>query len=787
MYRTSDVFHIQVKVKKIMKDDPETFFKIFQGTIQEQTNESVANDEYLKHQETFHVKHPALFIGDVFEMQVKVRLNQKYGYYLQVVDEPTLIMPSDEKEMGQFLQKRLAGIGAKTVKKLMDAYGMSVISAVLENPNEMVSFGIPQNKAESIAKQMQGLSAFDTLSSFLFPMNVPIKISHLIFNEMGPESMQLVQRNPYDIAGIEGVAFETADIIANTLHKNPLSPERIRAGIKAYLTNRKESQGDICVPKTALYAEFIPYLTRNGAFFSYQNERITEAMIGDALTSLIHKEEVLMENNKAGMDYYYLAEMNRVENQIVGTLVSLENDFRIPFAEPSKVEEYLVRLENGDFLSREQKESGIAPMVLAPEQRQAVGMAVKNHISILTGGPGTGKTATVNTIVEALLYANPGVKIALLAPTGKAAKRISELTHRSAMTIHRKLKLAGYGSGEGIEKITEDFVIVDEVSMVDAELFNFLIQNLGENTRLLLVGDVDQLPSIGAGLILRDLIETHCIAVTKLTQIFRQAQNSQIVMNAHKLMNGRTTADKGGITFDKSKKDMYFIKQSDENNVKRLIVEAVRKQVEVYHRNLDDLCVLSPMRVGGLGTIELNKQIQKIMNPPAKGKMELTIKKEETIIYREGDRVMQLVNDSDKDVTNGEIGTIERIYTDLIQQENGTVRSVQMVDVLFKDSLMGERTLSYEEGDLSDIELAYAISIHKSQGSEFAIVIMPVFHTQRNMLQRNLIYTAWTRAKEMLINIGELDSLNEGIKNIQNLDRISLLKEKIQAKLPQVA
>ena len=355
------------------------------------------------------------------------------------------------------------------------------------------------------------------------------------------------------------------------------------------------------------------------------------------------------------------------------------------------------------------------------------------------------------------------------------------------MTIHRKLKLAGYGSGEGIEKITEDFVIVDEVSMVDAELFNFLIQNLGENTRLLLVGDVDQLPSIGAGLILRDLIETHCIAVTKLTQIFRQAQNSQIVMNAHKLMNGRTTADKGGITFDKSKKDMYFIKQSDENNVKRLIVEAVRKQVEVYHRNLDDLCVLSPMRVGGLGTIELNKQIQKIMNPPAKGKMELTIKKEETIIYREGDRVMQLVNDSDKDVTNGEIGTIERIYTDLIQQENGTVRSVQMVDVLFKDSLMGERTLSYEEGDLSDIELAYAISIHKSQGSEFAIVIMPVFHTQRNMLQRNLIYTAWTRAKEMLINIGELDSLNEGIKNIQNLDRISLLKEKIQAKLPQVA
>lgn len=176
-------------------------------------------------------------------------------------------------------------------------------------------------------------------------------------------------------------------------------------------------------------------------------------------------------------------------------------------------------------------------------------MAVKNHISILTGGPGTGKTATVNTIVEALLYANPGVKIALLAPTGKAAKRISELTHRSAMTIHRKLKLAGYGSGEGVEKITEDFVIVDEVSMVDAELFNFLIHNFSENTRLLLVGDVDQLPSIGAGLILRDLIETRCIAVTKLTQIFRQAQNSQIVMNAHKLMNGDGRRPINGITF----------------------------------------------------------------------------------------------------------------------------------------------------------------------------------------------------------------------------------------------
>lgn len=786
MYQPHDVFNVQFKVKRIILEKPDSFFKIFEAVIQTQENETQKKKNYLKHKETFYATVPYVGEGDVFQAQVEVGFNKRYGFHLDVLGEPEMVMPETKAEMIKFLVKRVNGVGQKTAEKLVDAFGLDVVSEVAANKEALSSIGMVGPKADKIRAEMMKHSAYENLVAFFHNMNIPLSVATHVYESLGHESVRSIQSNPYELLEVNPKYFNHADTIANSLMKNPLSKERMRAGVLAYVQYRMDSNGDICVPESHVYREFRRFLQSQGDYQYEENRKVRKSHIEEAIKDLKKASMISTEEDNSNVTHLYLSEYKRIENGIVTNIVSLLNDFRIPVAPAKQVEAYIDELEKGAFLSEEDRLVGKTPFQLAPEQKNAVLMATKSNISILTGGPGTGKTATVNTIVQALKYANPSVKLALLAPTGKASKRMSELTHMQAMTIHRKLKIAGYGTGEGIEKIEEDFVIVDEFSMVDAELSNILLRSLGENTRVLLVGDVDQLPSIGPGLILRDLIDSERIPVTKLTQIFRQAQNSQIVMNAHKIQKGLTTKDKDGITFDTSKGDMYFVKTTSEVNIKRKIVEAVRRQVDVYHRNLNDICVLSPMRVEGLGTIELNRELQKAMNPPSDEKGEISIQKESEIIFREGDRVMHLTNDEDKNITNGEIGTIGRIYTGVTENENGTVRSTELIDVQYNDAIMGDRTVTYNEEDISEeLELAYAISIHKSQGSEFPIVIMPFYQKHAHMLQRNLIYTAWTRAKEMIVNIGDTDCLDRGVRTVRNLDRISLLKEKLQNRLPQ--
>lgn len=785
MYQPHDIFKVQFKVKRVILEKSDSFFKIFEAVVQTQENETHKKKEYLKHKETFYATVPYIGEGDIFNAQVEVCFNKRYGFHLEVVGEPELVMPETKSEMIKFLVKRVDGVGQKTAEKLVDAFGLDVISEVSSNKESLSSIGIVGPKADRIRGEMLKHSAYENLIAFFHNMNIPLSAATRVYEVLGHESVRTIQSNPYELLEVSPQYFNHADTIANTLMKNPLSKERIRAGVLAYLQYRMDSNGDICIPESNVYREFRRFLQAQGDYQFEENQKVRKSHIEEAIKDLKKGNLISTENDKEQVTHLYLSEYRRIENGIVDNIVSLLKEFRMPVAPSKQVEDYINRLEKGDFLSREDRLVGKTPFQLAPEQRNAVMMATKNNISILTGGPGTGKTATVNTIVQALRYANPSVKLTLLAPTGKASKRMSELTHMPAMTIHRKLKIAGYGTGEGVEKIEEDFVIVDEFSMVDAELSNILLNSLSEHTRVLLVGDVDQLPSIGPGLILRDLIDSQRIPVTKLTRIFRQAQNSQIVMNAHKIQQGLTTKDKEGITFDTSKGDMYFVKTASEVNIKRKIVESVRRQVEVYNRDLNDICVLSPMRVEGLGTIELNRDIQKTMNPPSDEKGEITIQKESEITFREGDRVMHLTNDEDKNITNGEIGIIGRIYTGVTETENGTVRSTELIDVQYNDSIMGDRTVTYNEDEITEeLELAYAISIHKSQGSEFPIVIMPFYQKHRHMLQRNLIYTAWTRAKEMIVNIGDTDCLDRGVSTVRNLDRISLLKEKLQNRLP---
>ena len=331
-----------------------------------------------------------------------------------------------------------------------------------------------------------------------------------------------------------------------------------------------------------------------------------------------------------------------------------------------------------------------------------------------------------------------------------------------------------------LETVEEDFVVVDESSMVDIVLFNKLMNNLGENTRLLLVGDVEQLPSVGAGLVLKDLIDSQRITVIELTEIFRQAQDSQIITNAHKLIKGDKKGQDEGIEIDNTKGDMYWIEQEDAQRVKDLLLLSVNKQVQDYKHLIEDVMILSPMRINDLGTIALNKEVQQMVNPPAREKKELTIEKDEYITYREGDRVIHLTNNVEKGITNGETGTIKFIGAEVVENEwTGSMKGQNIVEVIYERG----KTIKYTENELDDIELAYAMSIHKSQGSEFEVVIMPVHQSHNNMLQRNLIYTGWTRAKEKLILVGQTHALNYAIDNVENLSRHTKLKEKLQKSL----
>lgn len=781
MYYENDQFNLVIKVKEILYSDSATFFRIVRANVLESNALNGAKSQ-LKNEEVLHLTIPLLDEGDVLKTTIKVVRSDRYGYYLSVNGDYEITEPQNEKELESFLVRKIKGCGIKTAKKLIDAYGMDVMTAVQNDEEAFTKIGMSKARGEKLRDNLALYQSFDKLSSFLFTMNLPISVAVAIYDKLGADSLNQIQQNPYMITSLDYVTFRHADIIAHALKKDPLSLNRIRAGILSFIESRM-NEGDLCVPEADIYKDLQLFMTRNGNYQSYDNDRISEALIKHAIAELVKLQNVKKEANKNGDIFVYLKKYQAIENRIVTSLKEMLEGFRLPIALTHEIEEAIQEMENGGDLTEDDRIVGKKAMTLAPMQRQAVFTAIENSFSVLTGGPGTGKTHTVNTIVQTLKRLKPNIKIALLAPTGKAAKRMSEMTKMPAMTIHRKMNLSGFGSENGIQNIEEDFLIVDEASMVDAELFSLLISHIGENTRVLIVGDVDQLPSIGPGLILKDLIQSKRVPVTMLTEVFRQAQGSQIVMNAHKLIQGKRTVDEEGITIDHNKGDMYFIKSVDTDHLRHLIIKSIERQMVGHNRDIADICVLSPMRVGGLGTILLNEEIQASVNPPSRKKKELVINKDRKVTFREGDRVINLVNNPDKEVMNGETGFVSSIHEVVRENESGRTATYMAVEVTFPDAFEGDKVVEYTEVELDEIELAYAISIHKSQGSEFPVVITPVHRSQARMLSRNLIYTAWTRSKDVLVIVGDEKELDRGIERVDGRNRISLLKEKLYDQL----
>lgn len=747
------LFTFQFEVQKIIYTNAKTKFMILLTKIHK-----LPEDLNIPREMVVQGIIPVAYKKDVFRGEGTLETHDIYGRYIKLTQTPETILPQVEGSLVEFIRRRVKGVGVKKAERIVKTLGLDAITKVDKDHTCLYQCGFKEKEAKRIQEELTYHKKFEELVHFLQSIHIEVDMANDIYRELKHTSVAKLRSNPYVISNIGKLSWLDADRIAKALNFLSNFKPRYRSAILHYLQFHLENMGDICVKKKHLFEDF-----ESGEFLKHQGSFPEEPYVDRKtlepfLEELITERVIVSAKSESGETYLYLPNYYHIEESIIRGLDNLVSSFIQPFCDP---------LEIDNFLSEYEKKF----LPLAKNQKKAVYMALSNRLSILTGGPGTGKTATTNAIVKCIRSINKKARIMLLAPTGKASKRLSEMTGMKAMTIHRGLGLKGFGNDVELVQLDADFVIVDESSMVDAYLFDLLINHLGENTRLLLVGDYHQLPSVGPGLILRDLINSRKIPLTELTDIFRQAISSQLVMNAHRMNKGLTTKDIDGLQFDPKKGDSYFIERSQPLQIQRDIIESMKRFINKGYK-LDDFLVLAPMHNGILGTIELNRRIQREFNPP---NQYVDIEKSDGTILRVGDRVIQTENNYDLDTFNGEIGKIVDIF---YRRDSGQDEIVVSVEFPDKDN-----PVEYGLKELDELELAYCISIHKSQGSESPIVIMPIHETQEIMLDRVLIYTGYTRTKKVHIFLGRERLLNESLQRVNTNNRQSLIKEKIRKTL----
>lgn len=750
---TKDVFEFDFEVKKVIYTNPKEKFAVLKTKL-------IRLPEDLNIPREMNVRGtvPVAYEKDVFRGKGVIEVHEVYGRYIRLVEVPEILMPQVEGALMDFIRRRVRGVGKKKSERIVKGLGLDCISKIEKDHTVLLECGFSEKEALRIQEELTYHKRFEELIHFLQSIHIEVDMASEIYDELQQASVAKIRTNPYVISKIGRLTFLDADRIARSLRFPPDFRPRYRAAILYYLDHHLKNHGDICVRRGQLIDDFSSgrFLSEHG---SYPEEPMVDRqLVEELLDELIEEGAIVQSRSRSGDCYLYTPEYFYIEENIIKGLQSLMRSQIPPFCSNDDIDRFIAKYEKERF-------------PLADKQKAAVYMALNNRLSILTGGPGTGKTATTNVIVQFIHEHNPKARVKLLAPTGKAAKRLSEMTGYEAMTIHRGLGLRIFGKEKEIRTLDEDFVIVDEFSMTDAYLFNLLINHVGDHTRLVLIGDYHQLPSVGPGLILRDLIHSGRIPVTELTEIFRQARESQLVVNAHKMQKGMTTKDRGGLRFDPKKGDSYFVERTNPVRIQDDIIESMKRFMKKGY-TLDDFLVLSPMHHGILGTIELNRRIQREFNPPNE---RIEIEKKDGTYLRVGDRVMQTENNYELEVFNGEIGTIEDIYFDTSRG-----REELVCEVTFPDF---DEPVVYREKDFDELELAYCITIHKSQGSEAPIVIMPIHSTHRVMLDRVLLYTGYTRTQDVHIFIGSEDLLNESLQRVNTYNRQSLIVEKIRAVL----
>ncbi|MCU6756625.1 Exodeoxyribonuclease V alpha chain [uncultured Eubacterium sp.] len=686
---------------------------------------------------------PAVTAGRSYILQGEFTTHPVYGEQFSIKSFEE-VMPSTEDGIREFLaSEAMKGIGRKTAAAIVSVFGTDTLRVIEEEPHRLTDVpGVGKKTAERISLAFGKHREFASIVLYLQQFGINAEYAMKLYRVYGSGTIEAVKENPYRLVeDIFGVGFKKADKIADRMGVARDDEFRIKSGVK-FTLSYFAGEGNTFLPQDML-------CEKAGQLLDLPIELIGEQLIDMAFEGDIYIEK-LDGRNAVFLAAYYLAEQN------VCKCLSAINDAQLkPVA--GGIDSLISRTENA---------TGI---YLSENQKHAVKTSLQMGVSIITGGPGTGKTTIINTIINIL--EESGLKTAIAAPTGRAAKRITETSGHYASTIHRLLEYY-FSESENMmrfgktkeDPLDYDAVIVDEASMIDLILMNGLVSAIRPGTRLVIVGDADQLPSVGAGNVLRDMISSEYIYSTKLTEIFRQAKESMIVVNAHRINHGEYP------DCNAKGKDFFLLRRSAEKEMLETIKTLCLKRLPDYYSDISptaDIQVLTPVRKGLLGSINLNRELQDVLNPPC---AELEEKQFGDRIFREGDKVMQIKNNyqmtwknledftEGEGVFNGDVGVIHHVD-----------REFNEVTVVYDEV----RYVTYNFNQLDELELAYAITVHKSQGSEFPIVIMPVSWFPPVLATRNLLYTGVTRGKRAVVLVGSENKLDAMVDNDRINERFS--------------
>ncbi len=685
-------------------------------------------------------------------------------YYMQFsIKTYEFKTPEDAKSVKRYLASgAVKGIGEKMADRIVSTFGDDTFRIMEEEPERLAEIkGISMAKAMDIAAQLNDKQDMRKVMMFLQKYGINMNLSNKIFKQYGNRIYTIIEQNPYKLADdIDGVGFKTADEIAVKVGIKVDSEFRIKSGI-FYVLNQAAMQGHIYLP----YEELITYV---------KNLLLIDVSDYDKyIMDLAVDKKIVVKTDENGVQNIYASIYYYMENNVAGMLKELDVTYQ---EDDAYINERIAMIE---------QKTGIELDII---QKEAVKKAVKNGLIVITGGPGTGKTTTINTIIK--FFEMEGYDIRLAAPTGRAAKRMTEASGYEAQTIHRMLEIVGGPVEQDGKKdkttsvgmhfdrnednpLEADVIIVDEMSMVDINIMNSLLKAIAVGTRLILVGDVDQLPSVGAGNVLKDIIASGCFEVVKLEKIFRQAAESEIITNAHKINRGER------VVLNKYSKDFLFVKRQGADAIINAICTLVSSKLPEYvGADVSEIQILTPSRKSAVGVERLNRIMQDYLNPRDVTKQEKAFGEN---VFREGDKVMQIKNDYQLEwEKRSRYGIVTDRGTGVFNGDTGIISEINLFAETLTVKFEDERYVLYEFSQIDELELAYAITVHKSQGSEYPAVVIPMFQGPRMLMNRNILYTAVTRARKCVCMVGEEDIFHQMAANVNEQKRYSSLDKRIK-------
>ena len=688
-----------------------------------------------------------LEVGDSIELEGIETAHKVYGTQFKFSTYKK-VLPRTSGALIQYIADNIKGVGKKTAGSIVNKFGDETIDIIRYKPSELTEIkGLNIEKIEALSDFFNNEWEKWNVVEYLSQFNISVIVASKIYQVLGSDTIDIIKENPYSLIGfVKSLEFELVDEIGQNLGIDIYNETRVDTGI-IFALNKVTEFGHTCIEADKLVSYAAKLLGVNDK--DIENSIIRLKKEEKLYSQIINDEEYIFRRS------YYLAEDNIASNILMRTL---------------KIQ------GKRNYAKEIEKVSEKNSLVLSQEQEESIQNCLNSSISIITGGPGTGKTTIIKCIIDILEELKKDY--VLCAPTGRAAKRMTQTTGKESKTVHRLLEITKVDDNDldmfyetEVKDVEADVLILDEASMMDSLMMNNLFKAIKENTQIIMVGDVDQLPSVGPGSVLKDIIDSNTVNVVYLKQIYRQSAQSDIIVNAHKVNSGEYPVFKNKDT------DLFFIKTNSIEDTLANVSSLVAYRLETFAKFdiLKDLQILTPMKKTELGTIQLNNTIQEILNPKSSTKKERDIGQK---VFREGDKVMQIINNYDKKFSlNGE---------DFVGIYNGDIGFIQTIDnvlqkmyILFDD----EKLVSYSFEELDQLELAYAVTIHKSQGSEFDYIIIPLYTGYQKLFTRNLLYTAMTRAKKMLIIVGSKTVIDYMVENTDSKNRKTGLKYKILEKL----